>query len=766
MFNLVSQYARWLHTRNPAGLVEKLPIVHDDGSTNVPGVFIVGDLAGVPLLKFSADTGARVVSRLPALASDRASLDLIIIGGGVSGMSAALEAKKRGLKFLVLESAEPFSTIVNFPKAKPIYTYPVDMTPAGSIQFRDDVHPKEQLLEDLRSQCGAIDVRHGRATHIQRRSGELVVHLDGAEPLTARHVIIAIGRSGNFRKLGVDGESLPKVYNRLHDPAEFAGQHVLVVGGGDSALEASIALADAGAIVTHSYRKAEFARPKPDNLQRFNELDMTGRIRSILRSNVQSIRDDEIDVVDHDRKLQTIRNDAVFVLIGREPPLDFFRRSGIRIHGERSAWWWVSLGLMLALFTFLYQVKKSGTWLPIAEWWEKAGFFPYNLAGWLSSLSAVFDRPAHLLGTFKISSHSPGFWFSVMYTALIVWFGVRRIRRRKTPYVTLQTTCLMLIQVIPLFLLPYILLPWMGHNGAFDAGFLKTVADNLFPAVTYDHGREYWRAFGFILAWPLFIWNVFSGQPMMWWLIISLVQTFVIIPAMIYFWGKGAYCGWVCSCGAMAETLGDTHRQKMPHGPIWNRLNMIGQFFLLVCFVLLFTRIYSWAVPTSALGQLHQAIIDGKTDWSAWPVWLAWVRYPLHVFNYVWFVDLFWAGILGFGLYFHFSGRVWCRFACPLAALMHIYAKFSHFAIVSDKKKCISCNVCTSVCHQGIDVMSFANKGKPMQDVQCVRCSACVQMCPTGVLSFGQVDSNGTTTSVDRLPASLVQITVRRRRET
>jgi ferredoxin len=101
---------------------------------------------------------------------------------------------------------------------------------------------------------------------------------------------------------------------------------------------------------------------------------------------------------------------------------------------------------------------------------------------------------------------------------------------------------------------------------------------------------------------------------------------------------------------------------------------------------------------------------------------------------------------------------VWCRFACPLAALMHIYARFSRFRILADKKKCISCNVCTSVCHQGIDVMNFANKGLPMQDPECVRCSACVQSCPTGVLSFGEVDrKTGKVLRLDTLWASPVQ---------
>ena len=132
--------------------------------------------------------------------------------------------------------------------------------------------------------------------------------------------------------------------------------------------------------------------------------------------------------------------------------------------------------------------------------------------------------------------------------------------------------------------------------------------------------------------------------------------------------------------------------------------------------------------------------------------------FPFTFLNYNWIVDLTLAGILGVGLYVFMSGRMWCRFACPLAALMHIYARKSRFRILSEKKKCISCNVCTSVCHQGIDVMNFANKGLPMNDPECVRCSACVQSCPTGVLYFGQVDGEGRIIAEDRLVASPVRM--------
>jgi polyferredoxin len=228
--------------------------------------------------------------------------------------------------------------------------------------------------------------------------------------------------------------------------------------------------------------------------------------------------------------------------------------------------------------------------------------------------------------------------------------------------------------------------------------------ENIFP------DQSYWRAFGFVLAWPLFIYNTATGAPTAFWLVLGLIQTFVIVPVIVYRWGKGAYCGWICPCGAMAESLGDEYRSRALHGPAAKWAENTGQA------VLWFAAI----VTIACLVAGARGVLDA----------------------YALVVDILFAGVIGLGAYFHFSGRVWCRFLCPLAALMHLYARFSPYRIRANKQRCISCNICTKVCHMGIDVMNYANKGIPMNDVQCVRCSVCIVNCPLQVLTFGTL---GTT---------------------
>ena len=196
----------------------------------------------MPLLKFALDSGVRAVRTIalelerrakPAKGAPTDVVDVVILGGGVAGMAAAIEARLIGLSFEVIEANEPFATIADFPRGKPIFTYPMSLMPEGALQVRATV--KEQLLDELRAQVErvGVPVTRARAERVLREGGALTVKLDGGGTRRARAVLVAIGRSGDFRRLGVPGESLDHVHVRLHDPADYAGRDVLVAGGGD-----------------------------------------------------------------------------------------------------------------------------------------------------------------------------------------------------------------------------------------------------------------------------------------------------------------------------------------------------------------------------------------------------------------------------------------------------------------------------------------------------------------------------------------------------
>ena len=358
MRNLISRYTNWLHTQWPAGGVEKGPGVNDDGTTNLKGVRVVGDLTGVPLLKFSADTGAKAVAGIlaesdfkPGAGKDTRVYDLVIVGAGVSGISAAIEAKQAGLNFVIYEADESFATIHNFPRKKPIYTYPTEMQNAGELHFKANV--KEGLLEELKAQKSepGIETTWAKVQHISRKGGVLELEFVKGEAVKAQRVIVAIGRTGNFRKLNVPGESLGKVSNRLIDASDLTGQTVMVVGGGDSELEAAVALVEAGALVSLSYRKREFSRAKPENVERVQALADDGKLALYMGTNLQEINEDTVVVCGEDSVDCTLANEVVYTLIGREPPLDFFRKSKIPVTGDWTPKVWGSLIGFFIAFT-------------------------------------------------------------------------------------------------------------------------------------------------------------------------------------------------------------------------------------------------------------------------------------------------------------------------------------------------------------------------------------------------------------------------------
>ena len=759
---LWARYSRWLHLQWPAGSVEAWPRVRADGSTNVPGLYVTGDLCGRPLLKDALDSGARGAARIaadPALRSAPApagTLDLVIVGGGVSGFAAALEARRCGLSCEIVEADEPFFTPANYPAQRPVFAYPSRLRPAGELQLTAGV--KEALVAELREQVAhaGITPRIARAERVERAGNLLRVVLVAAPPLQARRVIVAIGRSGCFRRLGVPGEELEHVFDRLHDPQEYAGRRTLVVGGGERAAESAIALAEGGAEVTLVHRGSMLTRPRYETLSRLSErlagaptqpwrrrMDRSliprrapgpGTVTLRHMAQVQEIRPGEVVLREGDGTAEAVPADIVFVMVGREAPADFLRRSGVEIRGERRALHQVGLAFFLLSCLAFCDWRSGG---PLAAWWRAHAGLPHPLSGLLASaggaLAQAAAEPRTLVGTLAISAAGPSFWCAGAFSALVVVFGVRRMRRRRTPYVTAQTLTLMAVQLLPLFLLPEVLLPWLGHNGWLPRGLL----DALFPVTLGAHGREYWRAYGLVLAWPLQAGNVFTREPLLAWLAIAFVQTGVILPLAVHRFGKGAYCGWICPRGALAETLGDTLRWKMPHGPRWNRLGLAGQWVLGAALALLALRIAGWLQPAGSAADALFARLAGRYRWT---------------------VDVLLAGGLGYGLFFGASGRVWCRFLCPLGALMNVMARASRFRIAAEKQRCISCGLCTATCHMGVDVMGFARLGRAVEDPQCVRCSACVHDCPTGVLAFGRMDARGGPVALGSLAASPVRM--------
>ena len=310
-----------------------IPQVDDNFETNVPGIFIAGELGGMGLIRNAVEQGKSAVralsDRLPK--STACDYQLVIVGAGPAGIAATLQAKALKLKYLTLEQDSLGGTVFKYPRGKIVMTQPVDLPLAGKMQFKETT--KEKLLEFWREieTRTAIDVRYQElvAGITALESGFEIKTSSGT--YTSDTVLLTIGRRGTPRKLGVPGEDQPKVVYSLIDPEQYTGQKVLIVGGGDSALEAALSIADAGGEkVAISYRSDHFSRAKAKNRTLIEEYAAASRISLYLSSNVVSIDSKSVEI-EQNGKVFRIDNDAVIVNAGGILPTGFLKQIGIAV---------------------------------------------------------------------------------------------------------------------------------------------------------------------------------------------------------------------------------------------------------------------------------------------------------------------------------------------------------------------------------------------------------------------------------------------------
>lgn len=728
------------------------PQISKTFESSVSGLYVIGDLAGAPVIKLAMEQGFNVISHIASLSDAKCSVegvfDIVVVGAGAAGLNAALTAKDLGLSCAVLEKGKIANTIENFPEGKWVYAEPDKVPPKGKLWL--DGAQKEDLVKRWNEiiDSNGIDVRLMEPLESIEKYGDIFEITTPESSYKARRIILATGMRGNPRKLSVPGEEMEQVYHQLYSPKKYKGENVLVVGGGNSAVEAAITLSEHNKVYL-SYRRGELSRVFKDNERLLNEKVASGKVELILNSNVTEFGKDEatlsVDKGGH-QEVKNIPYDHAFVLIGADVPRRFLKSLGIKLENEWTGSLLRSLTLtfltMLGLWLFgghsvlfgndltdvpklfglgvaavpLAVLIKTGikgdrySWLGVSflVWYTIYGvkvgggqeFWPYK--DWGYEFFSFADRPW-------------SFWYTVMYTALMTIFGIQALKRwgldRKDKYQIWRYVSLLSFQWIFFFIIPEFLFQWaieyqwVGQQLANDPSFAE----------------QGWRSYGIVYAWPLFFYTFFY-DPNKIWVIWGILLTFVVIPVFVIFHGK-RYCSWICGCGGLAETFGDRWRHLAPKGRgsiSWEWMNTAVLIFAAVVTVIFISR-----------NTIE--IFRSPADWS------------MNIYRIM--VDVWLVGILPVTLYPFLGGKIWCRYWCPLAKMMHWQSNiFTKLGIgkfkIEANNKCIACNECSRNCQVGIDVMNYALKQKTLDNTtsSCIGCGICVSVCPMDVLSYGKKD--------------------------
>ena len=317
-----------------------IPQLKPNFETNVPGIFIAGELGGMGLIRKAVEQGRQAMDFISKRGRTKTPHDVIVIGAGPAGISATLAAKHHGLRCVTLEQEDTCGgSTLHYPRGKLVMTAPMNLPIFGKVKVKEI--SKEALVkvwEDVVAKTGIKINFSERMEKIERQGDAFFIVTNRANYLT-HSVLLSIGRRGTPRKLDVPGEELEKVMYRLIDPEQYQGKHVLVVGGGDAALEAAVAISEQpGATVTLSYRGNAFNRVKPKNRERMEKATTLGQLRLLLESNVKQILPATVQIDQKGTGIE-LPNDAVIVCAGGILPTPLLKEIGIHIetrHGTGS----------------------------------------------------------------------------------------------------------------------------------------------------------------------------------------------------------------------------------------------------------------------------------------------------------------------------------------------------------------------------------------------------------------------------------------------
>ncbi len=691
---------------------EIVPIINGNYESSVRGIFVIGDVTGLPLVKVAANQGVEVIEKMAARGAFRNGeasehLDLVIIGGGPAGLSAAVEAQKRDLRYVVLERGKAASTVRGFPPGKMVYAEPRFLKNESALDV-EGAHEKSAFLRmiDRVIEEHGLKIREGTEVSRVVKKGEhhFAVETKDGKTFPARNVLVAVGRQGQPRLLDVPGaDRAHKVTYRLHTPDDYRDKDVLIVGGGNSAIEAALMLMDHNR-VTLAYRGEDFFRAKEDNRRQLEDAEQGGKLIVLRKSKVKAIRETDLDI-DVDGTARTLPNDNVIILIGTLPPVDFLLDMGLELDGiwTKKRVLWSVVGLALGIFVYFF--AKHFVLHPDAV---DDGFILIPGLAWLFRII-----PNHFNFT-----NLYGFYYLLYFTSIAV-FGIYWGFRYKHKLIWRRNLSAIFFNWGIWWGLPTFLVVFIGANPytpflqrLVNAWPLNMTAFQV-PDLTGPGHPAWWQTFAIVgVVW-------------------AVVLTFIVLPLFTLRFGK-IYCSHVCSCGALAETVGNSFRHRGPKGDGPRRLEKVGFVFILLATVATIADLLGWKGP---FGWYHVG------------------------------VGTFLAGALSIGLYPFLGQRMWCRMWCPLAFWMNFWGRWSRFRITPEKGKCIDCNVCNQYCQMGIDIKSRALQGKPVTlvDTPCVGCAECVVRCPMGILHLGELPAdNRTGAKTGRSPVFPVKARVRK----